>query len=133
MKNHIIAFHVWKAINHRVLLSLDYFWYIFHCWLMNIFLTQFWTEKLLIHKPQPRRNMIPCQSKHSYQAYQLSQFRHVYFCKGTLTNVKKKITEKYWSILLLWKPKSQIRNHIKTFGWLVVYCREKNDTRDKLE
>ena len=25
---------------------------------MNIFLTQFWTEKLLIHKPQPRLNRI---------------------------------------------------------------------------
>ena len=25
---------------------------------MNIFLTQFWTEKLLTHKPQPRHNKI---------------------------------------------------------------------------
>ena len=29
--------------------------------LMNIFLTQFWTEKLLIHKPQPRRKSSPYQ------------------------------------------------------------------------
>ena len=38
-----------------------FFWHlaIFHilfwCRLMNIFLKQFWTVKLLIHKPQPRR------------------------------------------------------------------------------
>ena len=35
-----------------------FFWHLaifrilFGCWLMNIFLTQFWTVKLLIHKPQ---------------------------------------------------------------------------------
>ena len=38
-----------------------FFWHLaifstfFCCRLMNIFLTQFWTEKLLIHKPQPRQ------------------------------------------------------------------------------
>ena len=56
MKKHIIFLHVWKAIDHTVLLTLSYFWIFFFCRLMNIFLTQFWTVKLLIHKPQPRLN-----------------------------------------------------------------------------
>ena len=37
-----------------VLLALSYFQYFFCCRLMNIFLAQFWTVKLLIHKLQPR-------------------------------------------------------------------------------
>ena len=46
MKKHIIFLHVWKAIDHTIILAL-----------MNIFLTQFWTEKFLIHKPQPRHKI----------------------------------------------------------------------------
>ena len=37
-----------KTIDHTVLLALSYFQP------MNIFLTQFWTVKILIHKPPPR-------------------------------------------------------------------------------
>ena len=32
---------------------ISYFRFFFFCWLMNIFLTQFWIENSLIHKPQP--------------------------------------------------------------------------------
>ena len=58
MKKHIMFLHVWKAINHTIILALSYFLYFFWCQLMNIFLAQFWTEKLLIHKPQPRHMRI---------------------------------------------------------------------------
>ena len=59
MKKHIMFFfHVWKAIDHTIILALIYFPYFFWCLLMNIFLTQFWTEKLLIHKPQPRHTLL---------------------------------------------------------------------------
>ena len=54
MIKHIMFLHVWKAIDHTIILALSYFPYIFWCQLMHIFLTQFWTEKLLIYKPQPR-------------------------------------------------------------------------------
>ena len=51
----IMFMHVWKAFDHMIILPLSYFLYIlFWCRLMNIFLTQFWTEQLLIHKPQHR-------------------------------------------------------------------------------
>ena len=49
---------------HGKLLITQFFWHLaifgklFCCRLMNIFLTQFWTEKLLIHKPQPRHNQL---------------------------------------------------------------------------
>ena len=46
-----------KPLITRIFWHLDIFGNIFCCWLMNIFLTQFWTEKLLIHKPQPRCNL----------------------------------------------------------------------------
>ena len=52
-KWHISFLHAWKAIDHTVLFALSYFRNLFCCRLMNIFLTQFWTVKLLIHKPQP--------------------------------------------------------------------------------
>ena len=55
MKKHIMFLHVLKAINHMVLLALSYFRYFFLL-STDIFLTQFWTGKLLIHKPQPRLN-----------------------------------------------------------------------------
>ena len=58
MKQHIMFLHVLKAIDHTVLLALSYFRYFFCFRLMNIFLTQFWTVKLLIHKPQPRCKVI---------------------------------------------------------------------------
>ena len=45
--------HVSKAIDHTIILALSYFQYNFL--LVNIFLTQFWTVNLLIHKPKPRR------------------------------------------------------------------------------
>ena len=41
-----------------------FFWHLaiygklFFCRLINIFLTQFWTENLLIHKPQPRHTTV---------------------------------------------------------------------------
>ena len=38
----------------RFFWQLAIFSIFFWCRLMNIFLTQFWTVKLLIHKPQPR-------------------------------------------------------------------------------
>ena len=38
--------HVWKASNHMVLFRIFL--------LLTEYLTQFWTVKLLIHKPQPR-------------------------------------------------------------------------------
>ena len=52
--------HVWKAIDHTVILALfgAIFGTLFCCRLINIFLTQFWTENLLIHKPQPRHTTV---------------------------------------------------------------------------
>ena len=38
----------------RFFWRLAIFGIFFCCRLMNMFLTQFWTEKLVIHKPQPR-------------------------------------------------------------------------------
>ena len=54
MKKHIMFLHEWKAIDHTIILHLAIFRILFWCRLMNIFLTQLLTEKLLIHKPQPR-------------------------------------------------------------------------------
>ena len=49
--------------------NLAIFGKLFCCPLINIFLTQFWTDNLLIHKPQPRRmhSITICQTTKSHQ------------------------------------------------------------------
>ena len=44
-----------KLLITLLIRHLAIFGTIFCCWLVNIFLTQFWAVKFLIHKPQPRR------------------------------------------------------------------------------
>ena len=54
MKTHIMFLHVWNLLITQLFWHWATFHTLFWCLLMNIFLTQFWTGKLLIHKPQPR-------------------------------------------------------------------------------
>ena len=70
MKNMYFFLHVWKAIDHTFFLALSYFRYFFCCQLMNIFLTQFWTVKLLIHKPQPRHR----KKKNMFKLLSISKY-----------------------------------------------------------
>ena len=56
MKKHRIFCMYGKLSITRFFWHLAIFNICFCCRLMNTFLTQFWTEKLLIHKPQPRPN-----------------------------------------------------------------------------
>ena len=48
--------NVWKAIDHMIILALSYFRYNSLLSTGEYLLTQLWTVKLLIRKPQPRRN-----------------------------------------------------------------------------
>ena len=51
-KENIMVLHVWTNSDHTAILALlAVFGTLFRLRLMNIFLTQFWTVKLFVHKP----------------------------------------------------------------------------------
>ena len=61
MKKNISCFCMYRKLSiTRFFWHLIIFGILLCCRLLNIFLTQFWTVKLLIHKPQPRHNLLAC-------------------------------------------------------------------------
>ena len=131
-----------KLLITRLFWHLAIFRTIFCCWLMNIFLKHFWTEKLLIHKPQHR----PIHSAFirlenlrglSYTLLKLGPFRPLkYFKAPSITKAHKiyarllahlsEILFYFWTSYWYWKqlitnPKSWPWQQISNQYWCIVY------------
>ena len=78
----------------RLFSHLAIFRNLFWCRLMNIFLTQFWTEKLLIHKPQPRHILSNCTNL--FKSWLYYYFNAILWKLGKMNSQKKRLS--VWGI-----------------------------------
>ena len=119
MKNHVMFFMYGELSITQLFWHLAIFRTVFCCWLMNIFLKHFWTEKLLIHKPQHRpihSGFIRLENLRglSYTLPKLGPFRPLkYFKAPSITKAHKiyarllahlsKILFYFWTSYWYWK------------------------------
>ena len=90
--------------------SHNYFGKILCCRLMIIFLTQFWTVKLLIHKPQPHLKCSDCyQQNSSFAPWQALERARLSMVSANSPQARITVPDRLWNLV---KGNGELKNTI---------------------